>query len=137
MPLLCLEEKNVHNNWLILPTHKWSVMGVRRSVIGAPVNIRVGPADHVQRFVLDLVHQPRRRRRAAVRNPISIVSRFIVTRILQQGVILCGKVGCVDLWLFGVVVVVSDSLDDVRGVVCGAAHAPRWEGDAAHHRGQV
>lgn len=46
-------------------------------------------------------------------------------------VVLSREVGCVDLWLF-VVIVVTRTLDDVRAVVGGAAEAARGKRRAAH-----
>lgn len=100
-----------------------------RRVIRAPVNIRVGHAYHIQRFVLHLFHQPRGWRRATVRDSVPIVPRLVGPSVVHQRVVLGGEV--VDLGLV-VVVVMSGALDDVRGVVGGAAHAARGEGDAAH-----
>lgn len=46
-------------------------------------------------------------------------------------VVLSREVGCMDLWLF-VVIVVTRTLDDVRAVVGGAAEAARGKRRAAH-----
>lgn len=117
----------------MLPTHKWSVMGVRRSVVRAPVDVGVGLADHVQRLVLDLVHEPRGRGGAGVGDAVA-VALLVRARVVHHGVVLGGEV--VDLRLV-VVVVVSHALDDVRRVVRRAGHAARRQRYAAHDGGRV
>lgn len=65
-----------------------SVM-MRWRIISAPVDIGVLDADHVQRLILHLIHQPRRRRRAAVRDSIAVVPRLSVApSVVNERVIL-------------------------------------------------
>lgn len=100
-------------------------MGMRRSVVGAAIYVGVRPADHVQRFVLDLVHQPRRRGAAAVGYPVSVPGILVGPGVVDQGMALGGEVRGVDLGLFRVVIVVAGSFDHVGRVVCRAAQSSR------------
>lgn len=105
---------------------------MRRRVVCASVYVRVGGADHVERFVLDFVHQPRGRRRAGVGDAVP-VSLFVVGARVVHRMVLGGEV--VNLGLV-VVVVVTGAFDDVRRVVSRAGYAARGEGDTTHRRVQ-
>lgn len=93
---------------------------MRRSIIRASIHVRIRGADHVQGLILHLVHQPRRRRRTAVRDPVPIVARLVSPRVVYRMVVLGGEISGVDLRLL-VVVLVTRTLYDVRGVVCRPA----------------
>lgn len=90
---------------------------MRRRVVRAPIHVRNRRADHIQRLVLHLIHQPRRRRGAAVRYPVPVVPRLVSSGIVDRVVVLSGEVSGVDLRLFRVVVVVTRTLYHVGGVV--------------------
>lgn len=94
---------------------------MRRRVVRAPVDVRVGRADHVQRLVLHLVHQPRGRRRTAVGDSVAVVPRLMSPRVVDHRVILGREV--MDLGLFCVIVVVTRTLDHV-GRIVGRARGP-------------
>lgn len=89
-------------------------MGMRRRVVRTPIDVRVRGADHVERLVLDFIHQPRGRRRARVRYPVPVVPLFVSASVVHHRVVLCREVVYLRLL---VVVVVTDSFDDVGRVV--------------------
>lgn len=101
---------------------------MRRRVVRAPIDVRVGRTDHVDGLILDVVDEPRRRRRAAVGDPVPIVAGLVVSASVS--VVLSREVGGMDLRLF-VIVLVARPLDDVRAVVGGAAEAARRQRRAA------
>lgn len=104
---------------------------MRRRVIRAPVYIRIGWADHIQRLILNVIDEPRRRRRAAVGDPVPVVPRLVSPCIVDQRMVLGGEI--VDLRLFRVVVVVARTFDHVGRVVGRARDAPLCHRETADH----
>ena len=100
-----------------------------RRIIRAPVYIRVRRADHINWLILHIIHEPRRRWRAAVRDAVAIVSRLVMST--SMSIVLSRKVSCMDLWLF-IVIVVARTLDDVGAVVGWAAQPARRQRSPAH-----